>query len=187
MPSAQRSYLYLYIAGKGKPGNSFAGIGRYEFWVPGLAKDTGKRVIFCSVRIIFVPGTKPKNKNFPRGAFFFSGMGPMPRGGRAIWGATRGYRRANRTLRRPDQPYTAWHGHWFRHCPPAITGASTPLHSAILPPSPQPPLPTQSTEAPHLPSRVLGRNLGSRGALLGLRPAIERTQRAQTNQPTPVA
>ena len=114
-------------------------------------------------------------------------MAPMPRGGRAIWGATRGYRRANRTLRRPDQPYTAWHGHWFRHCPPVITGASPPLHSAILPPSPQPPLPTQSTEAPHLPSRVLGRNLGSRGSLLGLRPAIERTQRAQTNQPTPVA
>ena len=45
----------------------------------------------------------------------------------------------------------------------------------------------QSTETPHLPSRVLGHNLGSGGPLLGLRPAIERTQRAQTNQPTPVA
>ena len=105
---------------------SFAGIGRYEFWVPGLAKDTGKRVNFLPIRIIFCLSPKPKNKNFPRGAFFFSGMGPMPRGGRAIWGATRGYRRANWTLRRPDQPYTAWHGHWFRHCPPVITGASPP-------------------------------------------------------------
>ena len=54
-------------------------------------------------------------------------------------------------------------------------------------PLPRAPLPTQSTETPHLPSRVLGHNLGSRGPLLGLRPAIERTQRAQTNQPTPVA
>ena len=124
----------------------------------------------------FYARLQTQKQKFPPGCFFFSGMGPMPRGGRAIWGATRGYRRANWTLRRPDQPYTAWHGHWFRHCPPAITGASPPLHSAILPPSPQPPLPTQSTEAPHLPSRVLGRNLGSMGALLGLRPAIERTR-----------
>ena len=65
--------------------------------------------------------------------------------------------------------------------------ASALLHSAILPPSPEPQLPTQSTETPHLPKRVVGHNLGSSGSLLGLRPAIERTQRAQTNQPTPVA
>jgi hypothetical protein len=34
-------------------------------------------------------------------------MGPMARGSRAIWGATRGYRRASCVLRRLDQPYTA--------------------------------------------------------------------------------
>ena len=60
---------------------SFVGIGRYEFWVPGLAKDTGKRVIFCTVRVIFVPGPDPKNKNFSPGCFFFLGYGPHAQGG----------------------------------------------------------------------------------------------------------
>ena len=135
-----------HIAGYLMDVRSFAGMLCDEFWVPGLAKDTGKRVNFWPVRIIFGPSSKPQNKNFPRGAFFFSGMGPMPRGGRAIWGATRGYRRANWALRRPDQPYTAWHGHWFRHCPPAITGASPSLHSAILHITPLPTAPAAHPE-----------------------------------------
>ena len=60
--------------------DSFDGIGRYEFWVPGLAKDTGKRVIFFTVRVIFYRAPNPKTKIFP-GVLFFLGYGPHAQGG----------------------------------------------------------------------------------------------------------
>ena len=60
--------------------DSFDGIGRYEFWVPGLAKDTGKRVIFFTVRVIFYRAPNPKTKIFPGVLFFSRVWAPCPGG-----------------------------------------------------------------------------------------------------------
>ena len=69
-----------HIAGNRIHRISFAGIGRYEFWVPGLAKDTGKRVNFLPVRLIFAQAPNPKTKIFPGVLFFSRVWAPCPGG-----------------------------------------------------------------------------------------------------------